>query len=426
MRILSILFLVLIMQSVEAQKRDLDFYIKKAKEFSPLINQAQNENKIVGLDLQQMKSILSKPEINIDASVLFAPIISHDNNRYKFELASKGATNYAGYDIGITNGGQYQTVVSLKQPLFTGSNFKTYSDRAAITQQLNDNRILLTSHELERVISHQYILCLKAKKSANLSLDLMKEFEDRLLVMKKLVENAIYKESDLMLMQIELDNYKLAYETYRSDLQTNISDLNLLCGIKDTTFVDLQELDLHLTNTGLARSAFLTSYRLDSLNLNAEQAVSDLKYRPHVNFFADAGMNASYLPAFNRFGASTGLTFSWNIYDGRQQKIQIQKRDVNLLTLDFEKQNFIAQQDINKKNILNQLDFIETKTRLTDSQLLKYEQLLKVYGIQLAQGVISVMDFKNLEKDYVTKKQERVLLDLEKQALIVTANYWNF
>lgn len=95
-------------------------------------------------------------------------------------------------------------------------------------------------------------------------------------------------------------------------------------------------------------------------------------------------------------------------------------------TLDFEKHNFIIQQDINKKNILDQLNFLESKTLLTDNQLLKYEQLLKIYRSQLAQGEISVMDYKNMEKEYVNKKKERVVLNLEKQALIISANYWNF
>jgi hypothetical protein len=36
------------------------------------------------------------------------------------------------------------------------------------------------------------------------------------------------------------------------------------------------------------------------------------------------------------------------------------------------------------------------------------------------------MDFKNLEKDFVAKKQERALLGLEKQALIISYNYWNY
>ena len=426
MRLITALILVLFVNTLQAQKRDLDFYITKAKAYSPLINQAQNENKIVGLNLELIKSILSKPEINIDANVLFAPIISHDNNTYKFEVVSNGATNYAGYDLAISNGGQYQSVVSLKQPLFTSSSLKTYSYKADIARQLNDNRISLTSHELEKVISHQFILCLKAKKSADISLELLKEFEDRILVMQKLVESAIFKVSDLMLMQIELDNYKLDYETYRSDFRNNVSDLNVLCGINDTTMVELQELDLHLSSSNNNSSSFLTSYRLDSLNINADQTITDLKYKPQVNLFANAGLNAVYLPAFNRFGISTGLTFSWNIFDGYQHKIQKQKTGINLLTLDFEKHNFITQQDIYKKSVLNQLAFLEKKIQLIDSQIVKYDQLLKAYRSQLSQGDISVMDFKNTERDFVSKKMERAMLGLEKQSLIISYNYWNY
>ena len=426
MRLITALILVLILNTVQAQKRDLDFYITRAKAFSPLINQAQNENKIVGFDLELMKSILSKPEINTDASVLFAPIISHDNNAYKFEFVSNGATNYAGYDMALTDGGQYQAVVSLKQPLFTGSSFKTYSNKADIARQQNENRISLTSHELEKVISHQYILCLKAKESANISLELLKEFDDRILVMQKLVENAIFKVSDLMLMQIELDNYKLDYETYSADFRNNLSDLNALCGIRDTTKVDLQELNGQLNESNNTSSSFLKSYHLDSLNINADQSISDLKYKPQVNLFANAGLNAVYVPAFNRFGLSTGLTFSWNIFDGYQQKIQKQKTGINLLTLDFEKQNFVTQQDIYKKSVLNQLDFLNQKSQLIDNQIAKYDQLLKAYRSQLSQGDISVMDFKNTEKDFLSKKMERAMLGLEKQALIISFNYWNY
>ena len=426
MRLITALILVIIVNTVQAQKRDLEFYITRAKEFSPLIKQAQNENKIVGLDLELMKSILSKPEINTDASVLFAPIISHDNNAYKFEFVSNGATNYAGYDMALTDGGQYQAVVSLKQPLFTGSSFKTYSNKADIARQQNENRISLTSHELEKVISHQYILCLKAKESANISLELLKEFDDRILVMQKLVENAIFKVSDLMLMQIELDNYKLDYETYSADFRNNLSDLNALCGIRDTTKVDLQELNGQLNESNNTSSSFLKSYHLDSLNINADQSISDLKYKPQVNLFANAGLNAVYVPAFNRFGLSTGLTFSWNIFDGYQQKIQKQKTEINLLTLDFEKQNFVTQQDIYKKSVLNQLDFLNQKSQLIDNQIAKYDQLLKAYRSQLSQGDISVMDFKNTEKDFLSKKMERAMLGLEKQALIISFNYWNY
>ncbi|TSA34983.1 MAG: TolC family protein [Porphyromonadaceae bacterium] len=426
MRLVNLLILMFLLNSVQAQKKSLDFYLEKANAFSPLINLAKNENKIAGLDLELIKTILSKPEINLEAGVLLAPIISHDNNRYRFEPVSNGATNYTGYDMALTDGGQYQSVISLKQPLFTGSISKSYANRAAIARRISDNRISLTTHELEKVVSHQYLLCLKAKKTADLSLELLKELKDQLLVMQSLVDNAIYKQSDLMLMQIEFENYQLNYVTSRSDFENNLYDLNILCGINDTTSVDLQELDFQLNNNIAVPSAFLGSYLLDSLTINAEQTISDLKYKPQVNFFANAGLNAVYLPTINRLGFSTGLMFSWNIFDGSQQKIQRQKSNINLLTLNFEKYNFLTQQEINKNNILSQLASIEKRIQLTDNQLNKYDELVKVYHVQLSQGQISVIDFKNIVKDIATKKQDRLMLYMEKQALIISFNFWNY
>jgi len=426
MRIITLLILIFLLDTVQAQKRSLDFYIEKAKAFSPLINQAQNENRIAGLDLEQMKSILLKPEINIEASVLFAPIISHDNNKYKFEPVSEGATRYTGYDLAVTDGGQYQSVVSIRQPLFNGSNLKTYSDKANIARQLNDNRVLLTSHELERVVSHQYILCLKSKGMMDNSLSVLKELEQQLMIMQKLVDNAIYKNSDLLLMQIEFENYKLAYESLSSDFKNNLFDLNLLCGINDTAFVDLQDIDFHLKDNDALQSRFLDSYLLDSLNINSEQNINDLKYQPNVDLFANAGMNAVYLPAINRFGFSTGFTLSWNIFDGNLQKLQKQKSEFNMLTLNFEKQNFITQKEINKNNILNQVSSIENRILLIEDQIGKYDQLLKIYFSQLTQGEISVIDLMNIVKDMSAKKQDKLNLDMERQALIVSYNYWNF
>jgi len=426
MRIVTLLVLVLLLNTVHAQKLNLDFYINQAKASSPLINQAQNGNKIVGLDLEQIRSILTKPEINVEASALFAPIISHDNNSNRFELVSSGANSYTGYDMALTDGGQYQSVVSLRQPLFTGSSFRAYSGRADISHQINENRITLTAHELENVISHQYLLCLKAKRTAETNQQLLLELGDQIKLMQKLVENAIYKQSDLMLLQIEYDNFKLNYESAQSDFRSNLYDLNLLSGIKDTVTVDLQEIDPQIKNRSGTASEFVNSYRLDSLNISAEQNISNLKYKPQVNFFANAGMNAVYLPAFNRFGFSTGLSFSWNIFDGHQQKLLKQKTEINQQTLDFEKQHFITRQEINENAILKQIGLVEKRKVLTDRQLNQYDKLLMVYRAKLAQGEISVIDYKTILRDLAAKKQERALLGLEEQALIISYNYWNY
>lgn len=218
---------------INAQNRDLDFYIGHAKENSPLIYQAKNEKKIVSLDLQQMNRILYKPEINVISGFTFSPIISRDNNTSSFHLVSEGATDYIGHDLALTDGGQYQALVSLRQPLLSGSKYKAYVNKADISQQINENNITLTIHEVEQVVGYQYLLCIRSLKEAKNSLSLIGKLEEQYALIQKLVENGVYKQTDLMLMQIELENYNLEYKGYQAEYISNLYDLNLICGISE-------------------------------------------------------------------------------------------------------------------------------------------------------------------------------------------------
>ncbi|WP_291125396.1 hypothetical protein, partial [Flavobacterium sp. UBA6031] len=118
--------------------------------------------------------------------------------------------------------------------------------------------------------------------------------------------------------------------------------------------------------------------------------------------------------------------FSWNLYDGGQRKLERQKLNVNINTLQFEKNYFMTQQQINKSKIISQLKSLDERRLILVNQVTKYDQLYKVYADELAQGLVSVMDFKNLLKDITAKKQDYLLLKMEKQLLVNSYNYWNY
>ncbi len=409
-----------------AQTKDLNYYLEQAKNNSPLIKKAQNENKLIQLDMQKVKSILSKPIVNVDANILFAPIIVHDNNSNHFQWVSEGANTYTGYDLAFSDGGQYQAYISVTQPLFLGKTYKSYLKQADIQTKLNKNNITLTQRELEQLVSRQYILCEMANRQSKMSKSLLDKLNEQVLIMQKLVENAIYKQTDLMLLQIETENFKIEYEKYMSEYKRNISDLNLLCGISDTTTIDIENINFEITPDTIIQSKFLNKYRLDSLKVVARQNLFNQKYRPQLSVFANAGLNAIYLPSINRLGFATGINFTWNIFDGNQKKTQYQKSSVELQTIEFEKQNFIKQYNTNKEKYLIQIKAIDKQIDVVQNQLKEYEKLIKLYQFELSQAQISIMDFKNLIRDIATKKQENLHLQIQKQMLINSYNYWNF
>jgi hypothetical protein len=427
MKTLSLLIFLLISDfCVIAQQRDLNFFLEQAKINSPLIYKNINENKIVSLDLQQIKSILFKPEINLVSGFLFAPIISHDNHKTRFELASEGATDYVGHDLAVTDGGQYQAMVSVRQPLFSGNKYKLYENKAGISGKINDNNIAVTIHELEQVVGYQFILCMKSWKQSENSQSLLKGLEEQAETLKKLVESAVYKQTDLMLLQIEIQNMQMEHKMYTAEYSTNLYDLYLVCGIKDTTGVELLETDFKPKSEKISSSKFLTSYRLDSLNIVADQTINELKYKPQINFLTDAGLNAAYMPYLKRVGLSTGISLNWTIFDGHQRDYERGKSAINLQTLDFEKNNFLKQNAIQKNKILNQIDAINQRITLIEQQASQYDLLYQAFTKELSQGETSVMDFKNLVKDIAANKQENLQLKMEIQLLINAYNYLNY
>ena len=424
--ILALIFLLFLPGIIYPQQRDLNYYLEQARNTSPLIQKNKNDNKILDLDLQQTERILKNPEINLESNILFAPIITHTGTSNRLDITSAGADNYSGYDLGITNGGQYQAFVSLKQPLLENMNYKVYSKKSDISRKRNENSTTMTIHEMEQLVAYQYILCLKSKAQLKNSEIMQKQLDEQLNILKRLVENAAYKQSDLMLLQIEKQNLELNTKSFEDDFKNNLYDLNLLCGIKDTAEVDIVEIDLQLRTETSSGSQFMTSYKLDSLNIVADQSISELKYKPQLSAFANAGLSAVNIPAFNRLGFSAGLTFSWNLYDGNQRKLEREKSNVNINTLQFEKSHFITQQEINKAKIKSQIKSLDEREVILGNQLIQYDKLYKVYENELSQGLVSVMDFKNLLKDITTKKQEYLLQKMEKQLLVNSYNYWNY
>jgi hypothetical protein len=423
--ILSFLLMLNVL-AISAQERDLAYYIGQAKLNSPLINKALNDNKIVTFDLQQVCRILTNPEIDFISGVTLAPIISHDNGTNRFQLASEGATDYVGHDLALTDGGQYQALVSVRQPLLSGSKYKAYENKADVSQRINNNIVSLTVHELEQIVGYQYVLCLMASQQAVSCLALRNELNDQVQIMKTLVKNSVYKQTDLMILQIEAMNFEAQYQASMADYKTSLYDLNQVCGISDTTVVGLADLNFTLTPESTRKSNFLTSYHLDSLSIIADLTISELKYKPQLDLFADAGLNASYLPYMKRTGLSTGFTFTWNIFDGHQRKIQRDKSAIDLQTLEFEKQNFMTVNEINRKKILDQINALDQRITLSEKQAGQYDSLYDVYSKELTAGEVSIMDFKNLVKDMAAKKQQILQQRLEKQLLINSYNYLNY
>lgn len=203
-------------------------------------------------------------------------------------------------------------------------------------------------------------------------------------------------------------------------------DLNILCGINDTTFRQLQNVALSLNNP-ISNSMFLEKYRLDSVNLTVQQKIFELKYKPQLNLFANTGLNAVYAPTIpKRFGLSLGLNFTYNFYDGNQKKINRKKTEVLAQSVSFYRNNFITQNTIRKAKIITELQSYTDRISIAQQQLKDYDILLGSYKKEIILGQLSIINYTMILKNMAIVQRDYTLLFSQQQTLINAYNYWNW
>lgn len=410
--------------NVQAQN-NLDFYIHQAELNSPLLQKQENNKTLIELDLKQFNAVYKSPIVNLNSNVLFSPIVSVNGNSKKLEWVSTGSTNYYGYDLGSSNGGQYQAMVSVNQPLFTRKYLTAQQNNANQLQEQNLLAAQLTKAELKQIVTHHYLLCILSQKQKENIQQIIQVLQEQIQQMQVLVKEGVYKLIDLKLLEIELQNNRIEEEQLNGNYRDNFNALKLLCGINDSSVNTLEEINLSLNTPLQTNSLFTEQFRLDSLLVKATQEIYNLKYLPQINAFGDAGLNATYLPGFNRLGFSVGLSLTWNLFDGNQRKINDEKTSIQLSNINTDLKYFESQNNIRKRNLLSQIDNLDQQLSLINKQLSEYKNLLDLYKIEIKESLISVLELKTLIREISAKQQIKTNTLISKEILINAFNYWN-
>lgn len=418
--------LTLITYSQSAPKKTLEYYIEYAKENSPLINDYKNQYKVSEYEAQRLKAFYTQSKLEVNGNLLFVPIVSKDNGNTRFQLTPQNAVDYYGYDQGVSSG-NLQAGLTWTQPLFASSSYKAAHQQVLVTQDINLNNIQLQGHELQRLVTDQYILCLLDKQKVAFADSILLILNEQENVIQKLAQSAIMKQSDYNLIKIETAGCNESKRSYEQSYQTHLLDLNILCGIKDTSIISLEEIKLDL-NTLTDNSRFLDKYRLDSLNLIARQAVSEIQYKPRINLFLDGGLRTSRYNSttFNHFGMSAGITFAWTLFDGRQRKITRNQTNAELNTVSFDRENFIVQNNLRKRQYLSELKGYDDRSNIMQQQLTSYIQVLADYNREIQKGQLSVINYITVLKNRTQVAESYYLLQANRLLLINAYNYYNW
>ena len=250
--------------------------------------------------------------------------------------------------------------------------------------------------------------------------------QQQLQITKGMVKQGYAKAQDFLLLNIEYKTQMIALRQNWQDYKSGLSQLNSMCGIRDTETVMIDSVSLGMTKRPVI-SNFLDKYYLDSLNTSSRQKLFETKYQPQVNLFFNAGLNAVELNDIQRkFGISAGINFSMPLFDGGQkditrQQTQIAEKSISQ-SMEYLKKNIF----VNRNNAIDKIHSLKSNLNDLKTQLDDYSNLLKISRQQLQQGNLTMIEYLTLLKNYIELRKSKINTETNYMLEISSYNYWNW
>jgi len=372
------LFFILCCKINAQSKNTLSYFLEVAKTNSPVLNDLNNQvmsNRIDSLKLKTTYGFIVTGEVNAG----YSPNI-------------KGW----GYDSALTNGQSLFAGVRVAKEFISRNNLNTKlaGINASIAQVLAQKYISLQT--LNKQITDQYIATYASQQQYNLSKEIIHLLNQEDIVLKKLTQAAVFKQTDYLTFKVTLQQNELTLEQQKADWQNNYSLLKYLSGIVDDTFepVEKPSFTETLNQTSFDESIYAKAFQADSLKLKNDAKIIEYNYKPKITAFSDSGYQSSFaLTPYKNFGMSVGVGVTIPIYDGHQKKMLLQQ---NQLSLDTRKKYLEQTQRQYQQQILqvnNQMEQYDKMINKANEQITYAKTLVEANTKQLPTGDVRMVDF---------------------------------
>lgn len=394
---------------IAQQVQNLDYYINQGIKNSPLLKDYYNRIQLNSVDSLMLRTQL-KPQIYANGQIMIPPT-------YK---------GY-GYDKAITNGGNYMALAGVSQNIFNKKILSPQYSELNINNKSIENTSKITEKELRKNITEQYLAAYSDYNEILLDKNIIELSAQQSGILKQLVQQGIYKQSDYLSFLLELQSQKTQLTQLEIQYRKDINDLNVFCGIADTnTYVLTIPAISEFGKSDINASPLFMQFRIDSLKISNEKAISDARYLPKLNLFADAGLLSSDISNVDKnFGFSFGLNFSMPIYDGKQRYLDYKKTDISENTRSNYKDFFKSQYNQQVYTLRGNLLVTRNLIKQLQNQLNLSESLIEDYKMLLEKGEVTVTDlilaFRNNINIKISLNQQQI----KELQIINEINYWN-
>lgn len=393
-------------QNIFSQSRDLNFYLQNGIANSPLLkdySNLQQQNRIDSMLVLVQKKI----SVSVDGLVQIAPVI-----------------NGIGYEEQISNRGQYAAVVGANQPIFQSKMVNGQLNSVHIQSQMISANQKISQRELEKAITDQYLTSYHSISEMQFQQQTISSLQNQEKILKELVNSGIYLETDYLTLQLQIQTEKINLKQMQDDYRSNLYALNALCGIADTTTLQIEKPDLVWKGASTNANPNLLLYSLDSFSIEASKDLLHFNYVPKVNLHGDAGYMA--IPAdfsVKKFGFSAGVSLAWNIYDGSKKNLQMQQFSVQQSTYSFYKSNYSLRLSMQLADLEKKLQSSNEIISQWQNQIKDMNKLLSMRRDQMESGQLSMIDYLLLIRSYRDLQKNLNDAEMKQQQIISEHNY---
>jgi outer membrane protein TolC len=389
------------------QTRNLDFYLNEAIQNSPLLNDYNNQIKSAVSDSLILRAA-KKPFVDAKSQLLYAP-----------------AYHNFGYDEIVTDQGNYTAVVGVTQSIFNKKEINNKYSAIDIQKQSLNNSSRISVMELNKTITDQYITSYSGFTDFLFNKNFLELLKKENEIVKQFVKNGIAKQTDYLSLLVEIQSQEILISQLKNQYRNDLMLLNQLCGLKDSTWYELGDPAVEIKGTpDIKKSPAYIQYKFDSIKLENEKMAIDIKYKPKVNWFADAGfLTSNPWNFYKHFGYSAGLSLNVPLYDGKQRGIEKQKIEFSENTRQVYKSTYYKQYFQQMQQLDLELKAMNEISVQVENQLKTSEQLVNTLKDQLEAGIVQMTEYINAIKNFKTTSRNINLIHIHKLQVINEMNF---
>ena len=407
-----------------AQSRNEVYFINEALKNNPALIENTNLQQYFKIQNEIITAQNKNPLINFTADYLFVPVFF--NNGRVISITSNPSPKSFGYDAGITNGGLYSAQVNAALPLFNNAIVQPLYEQNKIQAQISAYSKKQLEQDIKKAITDQYIVTYQFQEQTNYLQKIIDQLESRKPYVTAMVKQGLLQQNDYLLLDIQETTSKNDLLQLRYAYSNGINLLRNLSAVSDSSPIVLALPSINI-QPAPAAYYYVQKFRLDSLNLVAQQNVFNSKYKPQVSVLASSGINATDISRVpHSIGMSAGFHVGIPIYDGKQKKLNERQSNIFLSNLQTYRDNISLVQQNNLRNAREQIVQWQQTVELLNTQIQKQELLLDIIKDKVIKGQVTVMDYVNALQDYAITQKSKALAATNVLLYINQYNYYNW